>query len=134
MPKSRTNRSDSSSRSGSSRSGSSKHHKKLLCQYDPFCFRENRDHIKKYYHTLSGYNRIILDNIGREQLIRLISVERINDRTFTLAAVLKLTDKYLMDVKNKRKSDIRALYSLHVRLQEEAIPNQSQLSAIFALI
>jgi hypothetical protein len=38
------------------------------------------------------------------------------------------------EMKRKKKSDINALYLLHVRLQEEASPNQPQLSKISRLL
>jgi hypothetical protein len=107
---------------------------KTMCQYDPFCFRENADHIKQYLHSTSGYNRIILNDEMREKLIDLILTERSYDKTFTLNAVLKLTDKYINEVKRKKKADIYAIYLLHSRLQEEASPNQRQLSKMSDLL
>lgn len=107
---------------------------KTMCQYDPFCFRTNIDHIKQYQHSNSGYNRIILNDEMREQLIDLILDERAYAKTFTLNAVLKLTDKYINQVKRKKKADINAIYFLHSRLQEEASPNQLQLSKISRLL
>jgi hypothetical protein len=125
-----------SSKSGSTTSTTSTSIKKAntMCQYDPFCFRTNIDHIKQYQHSNSGYNRIILNDEMREQLIDLILDERAYNKTFTLNAVLKLTDKYINEVKRKKKADINAIYFLHSRLQEEATPNQRQLSKISDLL
>ena len=116
--------------SSNTSSSSSSKRKKHACKYDPFCFRTNAYHIKKYQHSVRGYNRIILNDIMREQLIDLILNERLDEKTFTLNAVLQLTDKYINEVKGKKKADINAIYLLHVRLQEEATPNQPQLSKI----
>lgn len=107
---------------------------KTVCKYDPFCFRTNADHIKQYQHSTSGYNRIILNDEMREKLIDLILDERSYDKTFTLNSVLKLTDKYINEVKRKKKTDIEAIYLLHSRLQEEASPNQRQLSKMSDLL
>ena len=123
-----------SRKSSKTSSSSTSSKKKTMCQYDPFCFRENADHIKQYRHSISGYNRIILNDEMREKLIDLILTERSYDKTFTLNAVLKLTDKYINEVKRKKKADIYAIYLLHNRLQEEASPNQRQLSKISDLL
>lgn len=132
MPVSRKRTSSSSSKSLSSTSRSSK--TKDVCIYDPFCFRENADHKKQYHHSTSGYNRIILNDEMREKLIYSILNERYNGKKFIFNAVLKLTDKYINEVKMKKKTDISALYVLHVRLQEEASPNQPQLSKLSRLL
>jgi hypothetical protein len=124
-----------SSRSSGSSSTSTKSKKtKDGCIYDPFCFRENADHKKQYRHSTSGYNRIILDDEMREKLISLILKERYSGKNFIFNAVLELTDKYINEVKRKKKTDINAIYSLHVRLQEEASPNQPQLSKLSRLL
>jgi hypothetical protein len=123
------------SRKGSSSSSSTKSKKiKDVCMYDPFCFRENADHKKHYRHSTSGYNRIILNDEMREKLISLILKERYSGKNFIFNALLELTDKYINEVKRKKKADINALYLLHVRLQEEASPNQPQLSKISRLL
>ena len=105
-----------------------------ICMHDPFCFRENADHKKQYRHSTHGYNRIILNDEMREQLISLILKERLTGKNFIFNAVLELTDKYINEVKRKKKADINTLYVLHVRLQEEASPNQSQLSKLSRLL
>jgi hypothetical protein len=132
MPVSRKRNSTSSS---SSRSSSTKSKKtKDVCMYDPFCFRENARHQKQYLHSTSGYNRIILNDEMREKLIDLILKERFNGKNFIFNAVLELTDKYIDEVKRKKKADINAIYLLHARLQEEASPNQPQLSKMSSLL
>jgi hypothetical protein len=133
MPVSRKGNSASSSSSRTSSYSKSKK-TKTMCQYDPFCFRENPDHKKQYSHYISGYNRIILNDEMREKLINLVLKERYSGKNFTFNAVLELTDKYIDEVKRKKKSDIHAIYLLHVRLQEEASPNQHQLSKISQLL
>lgn len=123
------------SRKGSSSSTSTKSKKiNNICMYDPFCFRENADHKKQYRHFTSGYNRIVLNDEMREKLIGLILKERFAGKKFIFNAVLELTDKYIDEVKRKKKTDINAIYLLHVRLQEEASPNQPQLSKISRLL
>ncbi len=128
MPVSKTKAKTSSS--SSSRKRKIKH----TCQYDPFCFRTNANHSTQYLHSIQGYNRIILNDEMREKLIDLILHERLYGKNFIFNAVLQLTDKYVDEVKRKKKSDIEAIYSLHVRLQEEASPNQPQLSKISRLL
>jgi hypothetical protein len=118
----------------SSSSSSGKRKTKHICKYDPFCFRTNADHLKQYRHSIRGYNRIILNDEMREKLIDLILHERLYGKNFIFNAVLQLTDKYIDEVKGKKKTDIEAIYSLHVRLQEEASPNQPQLSKISRLL
>lgn len=122
--------------SSSSSSTKSKKSKKTnnICMHDPFCFRENAGHKKQYRHSTHGYNRIILNDEMREKLISLILKERFAGKNFIFNAVLELTDKYIDEVKRKKKADINALYLLHVRLQEEASPNQLQLSKISRLL
>jgi hypothetical protein len=121
------------SKTHSPRSSSSKK-KKHICKYDPFCFRENVEHKKQYHHSITGYNRIILNDEMREKLINLILEERLTGKNFIFNAVLELTDKYINEMKRKKKTDINAIYLLHVRLQEEASPNQPQLSNLSRLL
>lgn len=122
------------SRSSSINSSTKSKKTKTMCKYDPFCFRENTDHKKQYLHSTSGYNRIILNDEMREKLINLILNERFDGKNFIFNTVLELTDKYINEMKRKKKADINALYLLHVRLQEEASPNQPQLSKISRLL
>jgi hypothetical protein len=120
--------------SSSSTKSTSRKKIKNVCKYDPFCFRTNAEHLKKYQHSTHGYNLIILNDEMREQLIDLILRERSFEKQFIFDAVLQLTDKYIAEVKIKNKADIEAIYLLHVRLQEEASPNQPQLSKISRLL
>jgi hypothetical protein len=128
MPVSRKGSSTSSSRNTKSKKA------KNVCMYDPFCFRENANHKKQYHHLVHGYERIILNDEMREKLIDLILKERFAGKNFIFNAVLDLTNKYIDKVKIKKKTDINALYVLHVRLQEEASPNQPQLSKLSRLL